>query len=361
MKTVALNLKENSYKIVIGSGILPLLPKQLGSLGFGRDAVVISDRSVARIYEGAVGNALKKGGFTVKTFTVPAGEKSKSGAVALKLIEQIARYDVGRKIFIIALGGGVIGDLAGFVAAVYKRGVPFIQMPTTLLAQIDSAIGGKVGIDLSVGKNLAGAFYQPKMVFSDVRFLKTLDVRQIRNGLAEAVKYGVILDQPLFDYLEKNYQRFLNLEDAVLTKVVENCSRLKAQVVSKDEKETSGLRMILNFGHTLGHAIENAAAFRYHHGEAVALGMRMAAHISFQRRMLSESDVRRINDLLSSIGLPEYYTGVSRDKIMASMSHDKKFVAGKNRFVLAKRIGKVEVVTGVDQAMIDEAIRRFKK
>jgi 3-dehydroquinate synthase len=247
------------------------------------------------------------------------------------------------------------------VAAVYKRGVPYVQIPTTLLAQIDSAIGGKVAIDLSVGKNLAGAFYQPKLVLSDVQFLTTLDQRQIKNGLAEAVKYGVILDQKLFAYLEKNSAKFLSLDERVLTKVVEECSRIKAAVVSKDERETKGLRMILNFGHTLGHALENAGGYhRFHHGEAVALGMRMAAHISQRKGMLEAHQAKRLNDLLTLIGLPETFKGVAQKNILDAMHHDKKFVAGKNRFVLACRIGSVKVVSDVALFLIHEAIQEYR-
>lgn len=361
MNTVPVKLKENGYSIVIVHEDLDELPKKIKSLGLGNDAVIISDKNVFRIHGKNLVKSLEKQKFTTKVFTVPPGEKSKSGAVALQLIEDIAQYDVGRKIFIIAFGGGVVGDLAGFVAAVYKRGVPYIQVPTTLLAQIDSAIGGKVAIDLSVGKNLAGAFYQPKMVFSDVCFLKTLDARQIRNGLAEAVKYGVILDKKLFEYLEKRFRDFLDLREEVLKKVVVESSRIKAGVVAKDEKEISGLRMILNFGHTLGHAIENAADFRYHHGEAIALGMRMAVRISFLRGMLSAQEEQRINDLLTSIGLPQFYSGVKKDQIVSAMNHDKKFIAGKNRFVLAQRVGKVQIVVGVDPKMIADVILQFKK
>ena len=247
MKVVHLKLKENSYKIVIGNKIISRLPRLLKTLGLGKDAVIITDRSVEKLHAGKVAAALKSGGFSVKVFSVSPGEQSKSGQTALNLIEQIARFDVGRNILIVALGGGVIGDLAGFVAAVYKRGVPYVQVPTTLLAQIDSAIGGKVAIDLSVGKNLAGAFYQPKLVFSDVQFLTTLDQRQIRNGLAEAVKYGVILDQKLFAYLERNSEKSLSLDERVLTKVVEECSRIKAGVVSEDETDD-------NLTHFLRHA-----------------------------------------------------------------------------------------------------------
>jgi 3-dehydroquinate synthase len=262
---------------------------------------------------------------------------------------------------LVETAGGVIGDLAGFVAAVYKRGVPYVQIPTTLLAQIDSAIGGKVAIDLSVGKNLAGAFYQPKLVLSDVKFLTTLDQRQIRNGLAEAVKYGVILDQKLFAYLEKNSAQFLSLDKRVLTKVVEECSRIKAGVVSKDERETKGLRMILNFGHTLGHALENAGGYhRFHHGEAVALGMRMAAYISCRKGMLKAGQAKRLNDLLTLIGLPQTFKGVAQKKILDAMHHDKKFVAGKNRFVLARNIGSVQVVSDVALSLIQEAIQKYQ-
>jgi 3-dehydroquinate synthase len=360
MNAVNVRLKDNSYKILIGSGILNRLPSALLSLKIGRDAVIITDRSVARLHGRKVEAVLKAKGFTVKTFAVQPGEKSKSASVAMKLIEQIARYDVDKKIFVIALGGGVVGDLAGFVAAVYKRGIPYVQVPTTLLAQIDSAIGGKVAIDLTVGKNLTGAFYQPKLVLSDVKFLTTLDKRQIRNGLAEAVKYGVILDTKLFAYLEKNYGKFLALDPAVLSKVVLDCSRIKADVVSKDEKETKGLRLILNFGHTLGHAVENAVRYdQYHHGEAVALGMRMAAHISLCRGLLRDGDNERLNILLSNIGLPEQLEGVSHAKILDAMRHDKKFVAGKNRFILAHRIGKVSVVAGIPLPQIKEAIQTF--
>ncbi len=361
MKSIPVKLKDNSYDIVIGSQILAQLPRQISSLPLGKDAVIITDKTVERLHAAKVAAVLKDSGFTVKVFAVPAGEKSKSGQVALSLIEKIAQYDVNKKIFIIALGGGVIGDLAGFVAAVYKRGVAYIQMPTTLLAQIDSAIGGKVGIDLTVGKNLAGAFYQPKLVFSDVQYLKTLDQRQIRNGLAEAVKYGVILNPDFFSFLEKNHQAFIRFDEKIMTTVVEICARLKAEIVSKDERETTGLRMILNFGHTLGHAVENAAGYKlYHHGEAVALGMRMAAYISERLGMLKAGDAKRLNDLLTKIGLPVKIAKVPKSKILAAMHHDKKFVAGKNRFVLARRIGKVEIVTGLSNAVIESAINHFQ-
>jgi len=196
----------------------------------------------------------------------------------------------------------VIGDLAGYVAASFRRGIPYVQVPTTFLAQIDSAIGGKVGIDLPCGKNLVGAFYQPKLVFSDVACLSTLPVRQVRNGLSEAIKYGIIDDAPLFAFIEKHHKALLKADVKKMTELVERCSRIKAKIVAADEKETKGIRSFLNFGHTLGHAIEAAGGYdRFQHGEAIALGMRMAAEISVRSKLLSASQAERINHLIRRI------------------------------------------------------------
>lgn len=352
--TIKVSLKENSYPIVVGNGTLVHLSDALGKLSLGPDAVMVTHPLIKGLHGAKLASGLKRKGYRVKFFEVPDGEQSKSAAVAFRLIERIARYDVRKKIFIVAFGGGVIGDLAGYVAAAYKRGVPYIQVPTTLLAQIDSAIGGKVAIDLAVGKNLVGAFYQPKLVYSDTELLSTLTLRQIRNGLAEAVKYGIICDPQLFAYLERNAQKLLDANSAVLKEVVLRCSRIKANVVMADEKEAKGIRTILNFGHTAGHAIEAAGRFQqYHHGEAVALGMRVAAKLSG----LDASSQARINGLLDKIGLPQKIRGVSLVKVLDHMEHDKKFEAGKNRFVLATRIGQVKVVKGVARPAIVAAIK----
>ncbi len=360
MKTINVPLKENAYQIIVGQRILSGLGARLRSLKIGTDAVVITSPVIRRHHGGALAAGLKKNDFSVKFFEVPEGEQSKSAKVAFPLMEQIARYDSNRSVFIVAFGGGVIGDLAGYVAATYKRGVPYVQVPTTFLAQIDSAIGGKVAIDLPVGKNLIGAFYQPKIVWSDVAVLATLDKRQMRNGLAEAVKYGVIADQKLFLYIVRQYRRLLDLQPAALEYTVVRCSRIKSDVVTADEKETKGIRTILNFGHTVGHAIEAAGGYnRYHHGEAVALGMRVAAEISRQKGMLSAADCKKLNRLLSDIGLPEKIKGVPLANILRIMQHDKKFLKGKNRFVLAQRIGKVKVIAGVSPTVIQKAIRTY--
>ena len=360
MKTVLVPLQERTYKIVIGDSHLAQCGNYLKKLNIGQDALIVTHPFIRKRYGKKVVAAFSKNRLNVKWFEVPEGEKSKSMRVASQVIEKIARYDAMKKVFVIALGGGVIGDLAGYIAAVYKRGVPYVQIPTTFLAQIDSAIGGKVAIDLPIGKNLVGAFYQPKLVYSDVSVLSTLSVRQLRNGLAEAIKYGIIADRTLFDYIDRNHDSFLKADPKVLTHVVCSCSRIKAQVVSKDEREKKGIRTILNFGHTIGHAVEAAGQYHgYHHGEAVALGMRVAAEISCRLKMLKEKDLVAINELLSKVGLPETIQRVKLSDIIRTMKHDKKFISGRNRFVLAQRIGSVKVVEGISLSTIEKAIRKY--
>ncbi len=356
-QTIRVALKTKPYSIVIGHGILADLPKYLKNLGLGKDAVIISHPVIAHLYGRPISQALLKAGYSVKVFNVPEGEKSKSAAYALRLIEQIASYDVNRNIVVVALGGGVIGDLAGFVAAIYKRGIPYVQIPTTLLAQIDSAIGGKTAIDLKFGKNLVGAFYQPKLVFTDTKVLKTLNRRQICNGLAEAIKYGVIKDARLFKFIEARHPQFYQCEAKALNKIVCACAAIKARVVVEDEFETKGIRTILNFGHTVGHAIEAAGRYQYHHGEAVGLGMRVAARLSVAQGLLSVSDEARLNRLMTAVGLPQQIKGVKISAIMDIMRHDKKFVGGRNRFVLAHGIGKTKIVENIPADMITAAIK----
>ena len=360
MKIVKVKLKQNPYDIVIGENILPKLGAHIKKLNIGRDAIVITNPIVKKLYGSTITKSLKKSGFSVKVMTVPDGEKSKSVKTCFELIEQVAKYDILKRPFIVAVGGGVIGDLAGYVAAAYKRGIPYVHVPTSFLAQIDSAIGGKVAIDLKVGKNLVGAFYQPKMVYSDIAVLKTLPKRQLKNGMAEAIKYGVIYDNKLFAYLEKNFAKILETDSKALTHVVIRSSQIKADVVLRDEKETKGVREILNFGHTIGHAIEAAGGFKvYQHGEAIALGMHVAADISVQKKMLTQSAADRLGALIESVGLPMQIKKVKLSDITRLMKHDKKFKTGKTRFVLARSIGRVSVIEGVKEVVIKKAVRRF--
>lgn len=358
MHRLKLNLKKSSYNIVIGRGILRRLGKYVCKLKVGTDAYVITNAFIKNRYGELLSKALRKSGITVKFKIVPDSEKSKSIEVATVVIKDITRYDKKRKIFIIALGGGVVGDLAGFVASIYKRGVAYIQVPTTLLAQVDSSIGGKTAVDLNQGKNLVGAFYQPRLVFSDVGILKSLDKRQVRSGLAEVIKYTLIKDAGLFTYLEKNYSGILDLKMPSLEFIVTRCSRIKAEIVQQDEREEKGIRTILNFGHTIGHAIEAAAGFKgYNHGEAVALGMIAASGISKELSLINNAAAQKIKNLIAAVGLPTKIKKISIPNIIRMHYRDKKFSGVENKFVLIKGIGKTKIVRNVPLKIIREALQ----
>ena len=359
MHILKINLKKCSHNIIIGSNILNLLGKYIRKLNIGHDAYVITNAFIKNKYGELLNKTLKKSYFTVRFKIVPDSEKSKSIEVATSIIKDITHYDKKREIFIVAFGGGVIGDLAGFTASIYKRGVPYIQVPTTLLAQVDSSIGGKTAVDLNQGKNLVGAFYQPRLVFSDVSILRTLDARQIQSALAEVIKYGIIKDAEFFAYLEKNYRDILDLKVSALEFIVIRCSRIKAEIVQQDEREEKGIRTILNFGHTIGHAIEAAARYRgYNHGEAVALGMLVASDISKELNLINSATAQRIENLISAIGLPTKIKKISLTDIIKMHYHDKKFVGSQNKFVLIKGIGKTKVVKNIPLKIIRQVLER---
>lgn len=358
MHILKLNLKKSPYNIIIGSDILNHLGKYVCKLNIGCDAYVITNAFIKNKYGGLLNKILKESGFTVRFKVVPDTEKSKSIEVATLVIKDIMHYDKKRRIFIVAFGGGVIGDLAGFIASIYKRGVPYVQVPTTLLAQVDSSIGGKTAIDLSQGKNLVGAFYQPRIVFSDVNILRTLDKRQVQSGLAEVIKYGIIKDAGLFNYLEKSYQEILDLKLAALTFIVMRASQIKAKIVRQDEREEKGIRTILNFGHTIGHAIEAAARYKgYNHGEAVALGMLVASDISKKLNLINNATAQRIENLITAVGLPVKIEKASLGEIIKMHYHDKKFTGSQNKFVLVKSIGKTKVVRNIPLKIIRQALK----
>jgi 3-dehydroquinate synthase len=359
VKRVRVSLGDRSYDIVIGHGLISALGQSLKKLKAGRDAIVISSSTVEKIYFKKIENSIKKCGMSVKLELVPDSEKAKSHNILIGLLNRIGAYDKNKIPFIIALGGGVIGDLAGFAASIYKRGIPYIQIPTTLLAQVDSAIGGKVAIDLPVAKNLIGSFYQPRAVISDTSVLKSLPPRQISNGLSECIKYGVVKDKSLFEYLENNYHKILALESDALERVVFSASKLKADIVEEDEFDRTGSRAILNYGHTIGHAIEAASNYskRYYHGEAIAAGMVIAARISSMLGLLRESERLRIESLIKECGLPAGIKGLKISSIYAAHLHDKKFIHGKNRFILPTGIGSVRMVEGITPSMVIKSIR----
>jgi len=359
MKAVKLNLKERSYNIIIGSNIINRLGKFLRQLKIGPDAYIISNPTVKNKFGRRLAKILRECGFSVRFKLVPDTEKSKSIKISSWIVNDLASYDKNRRLFIIAFGGGVIGDLAGFVASVYKRGIPYIQLPTTLLAQVDSAIGGKTALDLAEAKNLIGAFYQPRLVFSDISFLNTLDKRQLRSGLAEVIKYAIIKDRQLFLYLEKNYRNILKTKKSALEYIVQRSSRIKANIVQRDEREEKGLRTVLNFGHTAGHALEAACGYKtYSHGEAIAIGILLASDISRMLNLIDTPLFKRIENLIKAVGLPLKIKAGTLKDIIEAHYRDKKFRGARNRFVLIEGIGRTKVVENIPLTLIKEALER---
>jgi 3-dehydroquinate synthase len=343
MRIVPVSLGSRSYLIKVGSGLLSQLGRECAALKLGQRCAVITDANVGKKFARAALKSLAASGFEPVLVTVPAGEKSKRLAVVEKCHDQLAAHRLERKSFIVALGGGVVGDLAGFVAATYLRGIPFVQAPTTLLAQVDSSVGGKTGVNLRAGKNLVGAFYQPRLVLCDLDTLKTLPRREYISGLAEVIKYGVIYDAVLFAQLERNLPKLLQRDVPTLRAVVARCCEIKADVVGQDETE-NGLRAILNFGHTIGHAIENSSGYgKFLHGEAIAIGQVAAAKLSRAVLGLPSDEAARIEKLFSQAGLPVKIKlgAAQRQKLFAAMKLDKKVSGGEITFVLAKKIGKV--------------------
>jgi 3-dehydroquinate synthase len=358
VRTVNVPLGVRSYEIKIGPGLLQELGQHCSALNLGRRCAIISDRNVAPKFAKAVQTSLKKAGFESVLITVPAGETAKSLKVVEQCYDALAKQRLERKSFIVALGGGVVGDLAGFVAASYLRGIAFVQVPTTLLAQVDSSVGGKVGVNLKSGKNLVGAFHQPRVVLCDINTLRPLPVREFRAGLAEVIKYGIIYDATLFARLEHDLPKLVKRDPDTLTEVIARCCEIKADVVGQDETET-GLRAILNFGHTIGHAIENISGYgKYLHGEAISIGQVAAANISASLSGLSPHDAERIRALFDAAELPTQIklTAAQRKKLFAAMRLDKKVSAGEIKFVLANAIGKVTWGQKVPESAINDAL-----
>ena len=358
MRSVKVPLGKRSYSIFIGTGLLSRLGKECARLKLGQRCAIITDTNVGRRFARPAYESLVKTGFDPVLIVVPAGETAKSLKTVQACYDQLASHRLERKSFIIALGGGVVGDLAGFVAATYLRGVAFVQVPTTLLAQVDSSVGGKVGVNLKAGKNLVGAFYQPRLVLCDLDTLRTLPERELHAGLAEVIKYGIIYDAALFARLERGLPKLLCCDAATLAAVVARCCEIKAAVVGKDETE-SGLRAILNFGHTIGHAIENISGYgKFLHGEAIAIGQIAAARLSHEITGLLERDVERIKKLFKRAGLPTQINlnATQRDKLLAAMRLDKKVSGGEIKFVLAKRIGKVVWGQKIPPQLITETL-----
>lgn len=350
---------DRSYAIHVGSGILGQLGSLLAAAGSGR-AVVIADVAVVEPHAATVVAGLEQAGLDADLLTVPSGEASKSLVEAGRLWESLAQLGIDRQTVVVAVGGGVVGDLAGFVAAGFARGIPCWQVPTTLVAQVDSAIGGKTGINLRAGKNLVGAFWQPRGVIADIDTLATLPNREFISGLAEVVKYGMILDADFFAWLEDNATAVVTREPAAIGHIVRRSAELKAFVVERDEREQTGLRACLNYGHTFAHAFETGTGYgTLLHGEAVSLGMVAAARLAADLGRIDEAVATRQRRLLEQFGLPvvtDTLHGISDDTLLAIMARDKKALHGRLRFVLPDRIGQVELIKGVDHAAATAAI-----
>ncbi len=352
-QTVRVDLAERSYDIEIGTGNLAEAGRFLTQRGRVTHAVMITDANVERPHALAAAESLAAAGVAVDLLVVEPGEPSKSIATAAELWEKVLQLGADRESVIVAAGGGVVGDLAGFIAATFARGVRFLQLPTSLLAQVDSSVGGKVGINLPEAKNSVGAFKQPLGVLIDTATLESLDARQLRAGLGEVVKYGVILDAELFDLLEANVDRLNRSDHDLLVRVIARCCRLKADVVQRDERETSGLRAVLNYGHTFGHAFETLCGYgRLLHGEAVAVGMLSASRLAERLGRVGADFTARQEKLLAALGLPTEVPKLDPDQVLRTMMHDKKVRHGALRFVLPTRMGHVELVGDVDPAVV---------
>ena len=351
MRMVQVPLGERNYPVYIGKNIWPaLVDIWPGRVKPGK-ALLVSDEEVFPLYGGKLIAELSRAGYDVTPAVVPAGEGSKTLDFAEELYSAAIEAALDRSGVIVALGGGVVGDLAGFVAATYLRGVPFVQVPTTLLAQVDSSVGGKTAVNHRLGKNLIGAFYQPRLVWIELDTLTTLPQREFLAGAAEVLKYGVILHEPLFSELEAKWDRFLAKETGVLTDIVGDCCSLKARVVVEDERD-AGLRAILNFGHTLGHALEAATFYgTYIHGEAVLVGMAMAAQLAVKIGVFDTGEARRLLAFCGRIGIKAAPEGLTKDAVLAALRYDKKREGDRTIFILPLKIGEVKSFDNLDEQL----------
>jgi 3-dehydroquinate synthase len=358
MQTVRVALGERSYPVHIGTGLVGRADLVLPHLT-RRQVAVVTDTNVAPLYLERFARPLREAGVEVVTLVLPEGEAQKRWANVETVLDALLERRCGRDTTLVALGGGVVGDLTGFVAAVYQRGIPYIQVPTTLLAQVDSSVGGKTAINHARGKNMIGAFHQPALVLADMDTLASLPPRELRAGLAEVIKHGFIRDAAFVAWLEAHIDDLLALDREALAHAVARSVEIKSEIVSRDERET-GERALLNFGHTFGHAIETGLGYgEWLHGEAVAAGMALAAELSRRLGALEEADVRRVRALLGRAGLPTGAPGLPPRRLVELMSVDKKAKDGRLRFILLERIGSACVRADVSQAALEETLARL--
>jgi 3-dehydroquinate synthase len=356
LRTVRVSLGKRSYEARIGHDLLGWAGKWLRQvMPSAEKAALITNPEIDRLYGAMVKQGLEKEGFKIATLLVPEGEEHKTLDTAAKLYAGLQAVHAERSTPILAMGGGVIGDLAGFVAATYMRGLPLVLLPTTLLAQVDSSLGGKTAVDHGPVKNNIGVFHQPLLVIADTFALRSLPQAEVSNGLAEVIKYGMIRDGAFFKLLEKNIEKIRAFEDPLLEEAVARSAAIKAAIVSKDERD-AGIRNILNFGHTIGHAVESASDFRIRHGQAVATGMVKASAIACRLGLFPRSQLNRLKNLLLQAGLPVTMPEVEMARVIAAMEHDKKVQGGKVRFILPRSIGRVFIANEVSFALAVEVM-----
>ena len=353
---VDVNLGSRSYRIVVASGALQSVGERLRELRLGSRAALVSDGAIMRLYGKTVVASLESAGFTVTTIDVPEGEAAKTLTVAEHCWDQLLTAGLDRTSTVLALGGGAVGDVAGFAAATYMRGINFIQLPTTVLAQVDASIGGKTAIDHPLGKNMIGAFHQPRLVVVDPAVARTLPEREFRSGLAEIVKHGIVLDADYFAELERDLAPLAARDLGVLERIIGGSCRLKASVVERDEREAE-LRHVLNYGHTIGHALEAATGYtRYAHGEAVSLGIVAEARLARRLGIADDETTTRQERMLETLGLPVRAPSIDVEPIVSAMARDKKAKDGRVPFVLAPRIGAFRIVYDVPTTEIRAVI-----
>ncbi|HEY3785455.1 MAG TPA: 3-dehydroquinate synthase [Steroidobacteraceae bacterium] len=356
MDTLRVELGERTYPILIGAGLLGE-PERIREHVDARDVLIVSNSTVAPLYLKPIAAALPS--HQLVEVILPDGEAHKTLATVTRILDVLVANRFGRDCLVVALGGGVVGDMAGFAAACYQRGVRYLHVPTTLLAQVDSSVGGKTGVNHPGGKNLIGAFHQPSAVLADTSTLATLPARELRAGVAEIIKYGLICDAPFFRWLEAHLDPLLALEDAALANAIRRSCEIKAQIVSADERE-SGSRALLNLGHTFGHAIEAATQYtQWLHGEAVGVGLLMAATMSRECGLIGSQDVERLRRLLERAGLPVSIAGVQPEAVLGPMHLDKKVRDGRIRLVLLKEIGEAFLTAEYSEAALVRTVEAF--
>ncbi|MFW5986074.1 MAG: 3-dehydroquinate synthase [Halanaerobiales bacterium] len=349
----------NAYRILIGSGIRKELAKHINNVYEGDKILIVTDANVHRLYAGEILTVLNQEGFDCEFYVLPAGEEAKSSVFLEMGYDRLVAGNYQRQHLILALGGGVVGDLAGYLAATYMRGIPYVQVPTTLLAQVDSSVGGKTAINHEQGKNLIGSFYQPQMVIIDVDFLDTLPMRELKTGMAEVIKYGFIMDKDFFVYLEENKNGIMNLNRQYLIHIVKKSCALKAEIVEKDERE-AGIRALLNFGHTIAHGIEAATSYgKYTHGEAVAIGMRGGLQLAEMEGHLKKEEELRGEAILDSYSLASCFEE-DIENIHRAMQHDKKVRNNQLRWILLREIGEAFITGGIEEVTVNKILEGLK-